>query len=83
MEITGFHLKVLWYDKNKGDTVQTDLFCLLRNRAIIAILDGDTTFGNYTFKDGSIIKISMPYVTGSDLCSMLVCQQHIHGVVER
>lgn len=70
MEITGFHLKVLWYDKNKGDTVQTDLFCLLRNRAIIAILDGDTKFGNYTFKDGSIIKISMPYLTGSDLCSM-------------
>lgn len=47
-----------------------DLFTLLRNKEIIAILDGDTNCGDYEFKDHSTIKISMPYLSGTDLCAL-------------
>ena len=43
----------------------TSDFELLKNKEILAILDGDTEFGT---QDG--IKISMPYLSGSDLCDL-------------
>ncbi len=46
-------------------------FGLLRTKAIIAILDGDTDFGE--FKVESIedtIKLSLPYLNGPDLCEI-------------
>ena len=46
------------------------LYELLRNKAIIAILDGDTNCGDYEFNNGGTIKISMPYLSGPDLCSL-------------
>ena len=42
-------------------------FSLLRNKEIIAILDGDTKYGDYEFEDFSTIKKSMPYLSGADL----------------
>lgn len=45
-------------------------FSLLRNKSILAILDGDTHFGDYIFENGSSIKIAMPYYTGSALCEL-------------
>ena len=47
-----------------------DLFSLLRNKEIISILDGDTKYNDYKFEDGRSIKISMPYLSGSDLCAL-------------
>lgn len=44
---------------------------LLRNREIIAILDGDTKFGEYEFEDDcTTIQIAMPYLSGPDLCNL-------------
>ena len=45
-------------------------FSLLRNKEIIAILDGDTKYGDYKFEDCTTIKISMPYLSGADLCAL-------------
>ena len=45
-------------------------FSLLRNKEIIAILDGDTKYGDYKFEDFTTITISMPYLSGSDLCAL-------------
>lgn len=50
--------------------VQADSFSLLRNREIIAILDGDTQYEDYEFENGHTIKISMPYLSGPDLCEL-------------
>lgn len=50
--------------------MQVDLFSLLRNKKIIAILDGDTKYCDYKFEDGRSIKISMPYLSGADLCNL-------------
>ncbi|MEQ3466981.1 abortive infection family protein [Enterococcus cecorum] len=47
-----------------------NLFSLLRNKEIIAILDGDTQYGDYKFEDSTTIKISMPYLSGADLCAL-------------
>lgn len=47
-----------------------ELFGLLRNKKIIEILNGDIKYGNYEFEDGSTIKISMPYLSGADLCAL-------------
>ena len=46
-------------------------FELLRVKSILAILDGDTDFGNLKI-DGeySNIKISMPYLSGPTLCNL-------------
>lgn len=46
------------------------LYNSLTNKDILAILDGDTKFGNYEFEDGTKIKIAMPYLSLSDLCSL-------------
>lgn len=46
-------------------------FRLLMNKAIYAILDGDTKFEDYEFSDDcSAIKISMPYLSGPVLCEL-------------
>lgn len=47
-----------------------NLFSLLRNKEIIAILDGDTPYGDYLFEDCTTVKISMPYLSGADLCAL-------------
>lgn len=54
----------------EGEILMDNLFSLLRNKEIIAILDGDTKCGDYEFKDFSTIKISMPYLSGADLCAL-------------
>jgi hypothetical protein len=43
----------------------TNEFGLLRNKEIIAILDGDKEFGEY-----NEIRISMPYFSGPDICKI-------------
>lgn len=47
-----------------------NMYKLLRNKEIIAILDGDTKFGDYEFEDGTSVKIAMPYLSGPDLCAL-------------
>ena len=50
---------------------QESPFRLLMNKKIYAILDGDTTFEDYTFgDDSSTIKVAMPYLSGPDLCDL-------------
>lgn len=53
-----------------GDKVEKNGFELLRTKEIIAILDGDKNFGEYSFDDGKSIRISMPYLSGPDLCEV-------------
>ncbi|MCC8169495.1 MAG: abortive infection family protein [Oscillospiraceae bacterium] len=44
---------------------------LLKTKEIYAILDGDTKYENYEFSDTlNAIPISMPYLSGSDLCAI-------------
>ena len=51
-----------------------DLYKLLKNKQIIAILDGDTKYSEYTFIDNDEeIQICMPYLSGPDLCG--ICTQ--------
>lgn len=50
--------------------MDNDKFYLLRNKEIIAILDGDTKYGDYEFEDYTTIKIAMPYLSGTDLCAL-------------
>ena len=50
--------------------MDNDTFSLLRNKEIIAILDGDTKYGDYEFEDYTTIKIAMPYLSGADLCAL-------------
>lgn len=48
-----------------------DLYKLLKNKQIIAILDGDTKFSVYSFRDNNKeIQISMPYLSGLILCKI-------------
>ena len=47
-----------------------ELFELLRDKQIMAILDGDTSYEDYEFSDGETIKIKMPYLSGPDLCGL-------------
>lgn len=49
---------------------EKSLYELLNTKEIIAILDGDTKYGKYTFEDETSIDISMPYLSGPDLCSL-------------
>lgn len=46
---------------------EKDSYELLKTKAIYAILDGDTSFGNYKFEDETSIEVSMPYLSGFDL----------------
>lgn len=53
------------------DKIIESPFRLMMNKAIYAILDGDTKFEDYEFSDDcSTAKISMPYLSGSDLCKL-------------
>ena len=46
-------------------------FELLREKSIIAILDGDTDFGPLKISgEESTIKVSMPYLSGPTLCDI-------------
>ena len=47
-----------------------DLYKLLKNKDIIAILDGDVSFGEYEFNDLSKIDISLPYLSGPMICEL-------------
>ena len=53
-----------------GGIIMNNLFSLLRNKDIIDILDGDTKYGDYEYEDFTTIKISMPYLSGPDLCGL-------------
>lgn len=49
----------------------TSSFWFLKMREIYDILDGDTKFEEYTFSDdGGTVVVSMPYLSGSALCSI-------------
>lgn len=49
----------------------TSKFEMLREKSILAILDGDTDFGMLKINGtDSDIKISMPYLSGPTLCSI-------------
>lgn len=49
----------------------TSKFELLREKSILAILDGDTDFGTLKINGtDSGIKISMPYLSGPTLCDI-------------
>lgn len=43
---------------------------LLRSKDIIAILDGDTSFGAYEVCKGKSIDVRMPYLSGPTLCDI-------------
>lgn len=47
-----------------------ELYSLLKNKKILEILDGDKSYGEYHFEDGSAIPISMPYLSGPQLCDL-------------
>lgn len=49
---------------------EANLYELLKTKEIIAILDGDTKYDEYTFEDGTTIVIAMPYLRGPDLCDI-------------
>lgn len=47
-----------------------DAFRLLKDKDIIKILDGDISFGEYKFPDGSTTSMMMPYLSGRMLCDI-------------
>lgn len=47
-----------------------EYFSLLKNKEIIEILDGDIQYQDYEFKDGTSIKVGMPYLSGPELCGL-------------
>lgn len=49
---------------------EKNLFELLREKSILAILDGDVDFGEIETTDSKNIKISMPYLSGPVLCDI-------------
>ena len=54
-------------------TENNHLFELLRNKQIITILDGDTSFGEIEADDGGEpINISMPYLSGPTICGISI-----------
>ncbi|MEG1726190.1 MAG: hypothetical protein RR313_12440 [Anaerovoracaceae bacterium] len=50
---------------------EINIFELLKTKQIISILDGDTKYEEYSFDNGTAVTISMPYLSGLDLCSIL------------
>ncbi len=53
-------------------TQNVNLCGLLRSKSIIAILNGDTKFPKYTFKNGKTVEVAMPYLSGPALCELSV-----------
>ena len=51
-------------------TSERNLYYLLKTKEIITILDGDTKYGQYETLSGKQISISMPYLSGPDLCGL-------------
>ena len=51
-------------------TSEKDLYYLLKTKEIITILDGDTKYGQYETLSGKQVSISMPYLSGPDLCGL-------------
>ena len=50
---------------------QNDLFSLLRNKQIISILDGDSSFGEISIHDTQrSIRIALPYMKGPEICEL-------------
>lgn len=49
---------------------KTSPYALLKNKNILAILDGDTPMGTYLFSDGQTIEVRMPYLSGPNLCDI-------------
>lgn len=49
---------------------EINAYALLKTKEIIAILDGDTKYQEYEFKDGTTVPVSMPYLRGQDLCDV-------------
>ncbi|MDY0236421.1 MAG: abortive infection family protein [Gudongella sp.] len=49
---------------------QTYSYNLLKSKEIMAILDGDTEYGNIEINDGKDIRIAMPYLSGPDICNI-------------
>ena len=49
---------------------ETNPYGLLKTKEIIAILDGDTKYNEYEFKDGTTVTVAMPYLSGPDLCGI-------------
>lgn len=47
-----------------------NLYKLLKNKEIIAILDGDVSFGEYEFNDLSKTDMSLPYLSGPKICEL-------------
>lgn len=47
-----------------------NLYKLLKNKDIIAILDGDVSFGEYEFNDLSKTDMSLPYLSGPKICEL-------------
>ncbi len=45
-------------------------FKILKNKKIYEILDGDSKFEEYTFKNGKSMKISFPYLSGPAICGI-------------
>ena len=56
---------------NKINKKTQSLFELLRSKKILAILDGDGSFGEINPNDGSeVVSISMPYLSGPAICDI-------------
>lgn len=49
---------------------ETNPYGLLKTKEIISILDGDTKYNEYEFKDGTTVTVAMPYLSGPDLCGI-------------
>ena len=70
----------------EGEIQMNNPFSLLRNKEIIAILDGDTKYGDYEFEDFSLKNINaisyqeQIYVLYPPCLAFL---QHIHGMAGR
>lgn len=45
-------------------------YCLLKDKSILGILNGDTNLGDYTLSDGTLIELKMPYLSGPVLCNI-------------
>lgn len=50
--------------------MEKSIYEALKTKKIYSILDGDTKYGDYKFKDGTSIPIAMPYLSGPTLCEL-------------